>query len=81
MTRVPTVLRYGPYRFFFYAGDQGEPPHVHIERDGDIAKFWLKPVRLHSSGGFNRPEIARLTSLVIEYQTDLLEEWNAYFND
>jgi len=59
----------------------GRTPHVHIERDGDIAKFWLKPVRLHSSGGFNRPEIARLTSLVIEHRTDLLVEWNAYFND
>ena len=78
---MPTVLRLGPYRFFFYAGDQGEPPHVHIERDDDIAKFWLKPVRLHSSGGFSRPEIARLTGLVSKHQTELLEAWNAYFDD
>src|SRR5262245_19824181 len=30
---MPTVLRVGPFRFFFYAGDGGEPPHVHVERD------------------------------------------------
>ena len=25
---MPTVLRVCPYRFFFYAGDRDEPPHV-----------------------------------------------------
>jgi hypothetical protein len=28
---MPTVLRSGPYRFFFYSADRGEPPHVHVE--------------------------------------------------
>lgn len=76
---MPTVLRLGPYRFFFYAGDWNEPPHMHIERDDGIAKFWLKPVRLQNSGGFSRAEIAKLTSLVTEHQKELLEAWNAYF--
>jgi hypothetical protein len=78
---VPTVLRLGPYRFFFYAGDWNEPPHIHIQRDDDIAKFWLKPVRMQSSGGFSRAEIARLTAQVVEHQNDLLEAWNAYFKN
>lgn len=43
---MPTVLRSGPYRCFFYAGDHDEPRHVHIEREDKIAKFWLVPVRL-----------------------------------
>jgi len=54
---MPTVLRLGPYRFFFYAGDADEPPHVHVERDRNTAKFWLDPVRLQNSGGFGRTEI------------------------
>lgn len=29
---MPTVLRVGPYRFFFYSGDGDEPRHVHVER-------------------------------------------------
>jgi hypothetical protein len=40
---MPTVLRLGPYRFFFYAGDGVEPPHVHVERDDNTAKFRLDP--------------------------------------
>jgi hypothetical protein len=43
---VPTVLRIGLYRCFFYAGDREEPPLIHIERDVNVAKFWLDPVRL-----------------------------------
>lgn len=48
---MPTVLRLGPHRFFFYAGDRDEPPHVHVEREDKIAKFWLDPIRLQKSGG------------------------------
>ena len=49
-----TVLRDGPYRFFFYSGDRDEPPHVHVERDDCEAKFWLDPVRLERSRRFSR---------------------------
>ncbi|WHZ29800.1 MAG: hypothetical protein OJF51_004602 [Nitrospira sp.] len=48
---MPTVLRVGPYRFFFYAGDRDELPHIHIEREDKVAKFWLDPIRLQGSGG------------------------------
>ncbi|PYP84383.1 MAG: DUF4160 domain-containing protein [Blastocatellia bacterium AA13] len=77
---MPTVLRNGPYRFFFYAGDRDEPPHVHVERDKDIAKFWLDPVRLQNSGGFSRTELNRIQKLVEENKPDLLRSWNEYFN-
>ena len=77
---MPTVLRIGPYRFFFYAGDRDEPPHIHIERDTDKAKFWLDPVRLQNSGGFSRTEINDIQQLVEENRDDLLRNWNEYFN-
>jgi uncharacterized protein DUF4160 len=46
---MPTVLRVGPYRFFFYASDRAEPVHVHVEGGDGSAKFWLAPVRLHAT--------------------------------
>ena len=76
---MPTVLRSGPYRFFFYAGDGTESPHVHVERDDNIAKFWLRPVRLQESGGFNRLEIGRLQGIVEENLDTLLSFWEAFF--
>jgi hypothetical protein len=76
---MPTILRDGPFRFFFYASDRDEPPHIHVERDDNVAKFWLDPVRLQSSGGFSRVEINQIDRLVNEHQRELLEAWNEYF--
>lgn len=77
---MPTVLRYGPYRLFFYASDRDEPSHIHVERDDNVAKFWLDPVRLQSSGGFPRAEIRQIEQIVMENQQTLLEAWNEYFH-
>ncbi len=77
---MPTVLRSGPFRFFFYAGDGGEPPHVHVERDDCEAKFWLDPVRQERSHGFSRKEINRIRVLVEQHQQQFLESWNEFFH-
>lgn len=77
---MPTVLRVGPYRFFFYASDRSEPAHIHIERDDNVAKFWLEPVRLQSGGGFSRVEINRIAEIVRSRRLQLLEAWNEYFD-
>lgn len=77
---MPTVLRSGPYRFFFYAGDREESPHVHVERDDKIAKVWLDPIRLQRSGGFSRQELNRLQALIRTNQAMLIEAWHDYFD-
>ncbi|MBU1262687.1 DUF4160 domain-containing protein [bacterium] len=76
---MPTIFRIGPYRFFFYSDDRDEPQHIHVERDDKIAKFWLDPIRLQNSGGFDRMEIGRIQKIIDEYQTQLKEAWNEYF--
>ncbi len=73
-------LREGPYRFFFYSGDREEPPHVHVERDRQTAKFWLQPVRLERSGGLRPPDIRRITRTVVENETLFMEAWNERFD-
>ncbi len=74
---MPTISRSGPYRFFFYSGDQGEPVHVHVQREGMEAKFWLEPVRLQSS--FGRPELRRVEALVRDSAVMLVEKWHGFF--
>jgi len=76
---VPTVLRVGPYRFFFYANEGAEPAHVHVERDQHWAKWWQHPVRLASSSGFGRHELGRLRGIVEQHEAALLEEWHEFF--
>ena len=76
---MPSALRNGPYRFFFYASDGVEPSHVHVERDENTAKFWLAPVRLQNSAGFGRVEIAQIQAIVEENREALLRSWNDFF--
>lgn len=77
---MPTVMRLGPYRLFFYSGDGEEPPHVHVDRDDAEAKFWLDPIRLERSRGFRRHELVDIEHLIVDNQQALLEGWNEYFN-
>jgi hypothetical protein len=77
---MPTALRSGPFRIFFYAGDGSEPPHVHVERDDGEAKFWLDPVRLVRSHGLRSKDISQIQDLVEQHQQDLLEAWDEFFN-
>jgi len=78
---MPTVLRSGSYRLFFFSADRDEPPHVHVERDGRRAKFWLTPVRLQDSGTFRRIELARLEKIVERNAETLLERWHEFFGE
>ncbi|MGQ8364980.1 DUF4160 domain-containing protein [Glaciecola sp. 1036] len=77
---MPAVLRLGPYRFFFFSNENGEPPHIHIQRERMLAKFWLQPVSLASSTRFPPRELRKLEQLVNENRTTLLESWNEYFS-
>jgi len=66
---MPTVLRIGPYRFFFYSNENNEPAHIHIQRDRMLAKFWLNHVALASSTRFSSKELRKVEALVIEKKT------------
>jgi hypothetical protein len=76
---LPTVLRIGPYRFFFYSGDRDEPPHVHVEHDGKVGKVWIDPVRVARIGGFRGSELREIERLITDNRVALLEAWNDFF--
>src|SRR5439155_23311495 len=76
---VPTVLRSGPYRVYFYSHEPNESPHVHVDRDDLSAKFWLEPVGLARNFGFSPKELRRIQNLVIQHQATLLEAWHGHF--
>jgi hypothetical protein len=77
---MPTVLRVGPYRFYFYANDRSEPPHVHVQRDNHTAKFWIEPVRLERSGRFGAAELLAIQTIIKSNKTKLLKSWHEYFD-
>lgn len=75
----PTVLQCGPYRFFFFSSDRGEPAHVHVSRERKAAKVWLEPVKPDYNRGFTPNELNKISALVREHQAHLLKAWHDYF--
>lgn len=63
---MPTVLRNGPYRVYFYSHEPNEPAHVHVDRDDDSAKFWLEPVALARNYGFSAVELRRIHRMLAD---------------
>jgi Domain of unknown function (DUF4160) len=76
---VPTVLRWNGYRFYFFSNEGSEPPHVHVDKAGATAKFWLVDVTVARNIGFGSREIAELSAKVREQQESFLEAWRGYF--
>lgn len=76
---VPKLANVGPYRFFFYSNESGEPAHVHVRRERKLAKFWLEPVQVADSKRFAAHELRQIEQIVQDRSVDFLEAWNEYF--
>lgn len=76
---MPTVLRPGPYRLFFFSHEPNEPPHVHVDRGACSLKVWLEPVAMARNVGFRPHEINAILRLVEEHRQTCLEAWHEYF--
>jgi hypothetical protein len=75
---MPTVLVLGPYRFFFYSNEQGEPEHIHARRDRALAKFWLVPIELAQSKHFSAHELNVIRQHIEDNSITLLEAGNEH---
>ncbi len=76
---MPVVLRIGPYTFFFFSLENNEPPHIHVQRDQDVAKFWLNPVALASNRRYPEHELTHIRKLVEANRNLLLRGWHDHF--
>jgi len=77
---MPTVLRVGRYRFYFFSNENNEPPHIHVQAGGDQAKFWLNPIELASNYGFRAHELNEIEKIIQEHEKELMEAWNEHFS-
>ncbi|MBE7533875.1 MAG: DUF4160 domain-containing protein [Chloroflexi bacterium] len=76
---MPTALRTGPYRIYFYSYDCGEPRHMHVDREKWSAKFWLDPdVALGENRGYNRKELRDIERILRDNLENLRNEWDAF---
>ncbi len=75
---TPTVLRVGPFRFFFSREERR--PHVHVRSSRGEAKIWLEPtVALAEDLGLGGRDVARALRIVVEHEEEIRAAWEAWF--
>lgn len=73
---MPVVLRVSGYKFFFYQADVvNEPPHVHVTKEGNEAKFWIEPVRVARKGRFRKNDLREIERIIEGNLEFLLKAW------
>jgi Domain of unknown function (DUF4160) len=77
---VPTLLRIGAFRFYFYSHEPNEPPHVHVDRGGATIKIWLDSLEVAKSRGFRAHEIGGIVKMVADHRQEFTEAWHGYFD-
>ena len=79
---MPTILLLYGWRFYFYANENNEPVHVHVEKAEIEAKFWLREDIFEIEEAFSykmspkdKKEVRKIIFTHFEY---LIEEWNKF---
>ena len=76
---MPTVLRWGPYRAFFYSNEGDEPALIHVRAGGKEAKFWLHDLTVAINAGFPAYEIGDIIRHLRQNRDLLTSAWNEHF--
>ena len=75
----PTVLREGPYRFYFFSREELRM-HVHVHGPRGEAKFWLEPeISLAQNYGLSTQQISVVLRVIQEHEDEIRKAWKAHF--
>jgi hypothetical protein len=77
---LPNLFVVQGYRFFFFSNEGNEPIHVHVEKAGKYAKFWLDPLCLARNYNFSSVELGKVRDIIEDRKVVIEEKWNEYFN-
>jgi hypothetical protein len=78
---VPTVLRWGPFRAFFYSNEGGEPAHIHVRAGDKEAKFWLHDLSVAANAAFSAHELGDIVRHLKLHRDTLQAAWNEHFGN
>ena len=79
---MPTILYINGWRFFFYANEGNEPPHIHCSKADSDAKYWLDtagfdivPAYEYNISPSDRKIIRKIVFTHFEY---IVGKWNEF---
>lgn len=77
---MPTIFTEEGFRFFFYSNDH-QPIHVHVRKGDGEAVFNVEViVELREAVGMKTKELAKAEEIAQKRQQEIIDYWNAYFD-
>jgi hypothetical protein len=77
----PTLLRIGPYRFFFNSREE-KRRHVHVATADGTAKFWLEPlVSLATFYKLPPHDLKKVEEIIKEKEHEFRRAWDKHFRE
>lgn len=78
---MPEIFRLFGFSFFFYSREH-EPPHVHVEGNGGMAKFeWDgETFQLKEKYNLKANDLKKIKGAVDENADLIIRRWNKHFN-
>ena len=75
----PTVLRVGPYRFFFNSREERRR-HVHVATADGNVKFWLEPtISIATFHNLRTKDLNAIEAMVREHADEFRQAWDTHF--
>lgn len=75
---MSTFHKSNGFRFYVYANEGNEPPHVHADKGGGTMKVWLLDLSIAETEGLKPAEIRAGLRIISEKQTEFLTKWNEF---
>ena len=76
----PTILKIGPYRFFFNSREEIRR-NIHVSCADGVAKLWLEPiVSLASYYGLPPKNLRQIEEIVREKEDEFRSAWDQHFS-
>jgi hypothetical protein len=84
---MPRIFLFQGFAIFFWAGENGEPVHVHVARGKptpSATKFWLTRnggcLLANNNSKLSKRELANMTDFIIANHEIICMKWREYFH-
>lgn len=78
---MPTILKIGSMRFFFFSREESRM-HIHIICPEGEAKFWLEPtVELAVNCNLSIQKLNEVEKIVKEHEDEFKRAWKQFFGN
>ena len=79
---MPVILLINGWRFFFYANENKEPVHIHVQKAEMEAKFWLdvESFEIREAFSFHFTPAAKrdVRKIIYQHFDYIVEQWKQF---